>query len=66
MSVPAEIVQIMGTLGVKGVKRVRCRLLGAKEGQRTLIRNVAGPVRLGDILLLKEAELEAEGRLQKR
>ncbi|MEM5798597.1 MAG: 30S ribosomal protein S28e [Candidatus Aenigmatarchaeota archaeon] len=65
--VPAEVIQIMGKLGVKGVSRVRCRLLEeTKEGPQILIRNVSGPVKIGDILMLKEIELETETRLQRK
>ncbi|RLJ07481.1 MAG: 30S ribosomal protein S28e [Candidatus Aenigmatarchaeota archaeon] len=64
--VPAEVIQVIGKLGVKGVSRVRCRLLQETDGPKVLIRNVSGPVKPGDILMLKEIELEAETKLTGR
>lgn len=60
MAVPTKVILIMGRAGAKGVSRVRCKVLeeGAKR-DRVLIRNVLGPVRLGDILMVPEAEMEA-------
>ncbi len=66
MAVPAEVVQILGTMGVKGVRRVRCRLLESEEGPRFLIRNVVGFVRPGDVLMLKESDVETEAKLARR
>lgn len=62
MPVAAEVIQIMDILGVKGVKRVRCRLAGSTDTGKVLTRNVAGPVRLGDIIILKDTAMDTEGR----
>jgi small subunit ribosomal protein S28e len=57
---PAEVVEIISGLGTRqGGKQVRCKILDNKDGSKVMRRNVYGSVRIGDILMLKQTEIEA-------
>ena len=58
--VNAVVESIVGRTGARGeVTQVSARILSGKNESKEMRRNVKGPVRIGDLLTLRETEIEA-------
>ncbi|MFH0927110.1 MAG: 30S ribosomal protein S28e [Candidatus Micrarchaeota archaeon] len=61
-SIPVEIVDVKNIkTGIHGeVYQVLCKVMDGKDKGRVIRRNVKGPIKKGDIILLLETEREAK------
>lgn len=58
--VNAKIDEIVGRTGARGeVTQVKCTILEGPNRDKQMRRNVKGPTRIGDLITLRESEIEA-------
>ena len=60
MATPGKVEEVIGRTGTRGeALQVRCKILEGRNKNKIIRRNVKGPVQNGDILMLRETEIEA-------
>ena len=58
--VPAVVQELIGRTGFRGeISQVKILVQDGRDKGRSMRRNVKGAIRIGDILMLRETEIEA-------
>ncbi|MBU1976010.1 MAG: 30S ribosomal protein S28e [Nanoarchaeota archaeon] len=56
----SRVEEIIGRTGTRGeATQVRVKVLDGRDKNKTIRRNVRGPIQLGDTVMLRETEIEA-------
>ncbi len=60
-AVQARVEELIGRTGMRGeAMQIRCKILEGRDQNKVIRRNVKGPIQIGDILMLRETEIEAK------
>ena len=58
--VNGRVEEMIGRTGARGeITQVKCLVLAGRNEGRSMRRNVKGPVKIGDLITLRETEIEA-------